>query len=163
MQQAGYHHANMLATQLEVTINTQGTEVLEMLQAMQLDKDAPNGDPHQPPEHQPIPLQSPAANAAVQQDVQLEMLRILQSIQQSMNRGGNGGNGGGRGRRNGCGGRNGRGGRGETRTHQRTPDDAIFPRQGTTKYYFTHGGSNHISSDCTRQTPGRNNAATREN
>ena len=50
MQQAGYHHANMLAAQLEATINTQGTDMLEMLQAIQLSEEGSNGDPHQVPE-----------------------------------------------------------------------------------------------------------------
>ena len=43
MQQAGYHHVNMLARYLIATINTKGNEMLEMIQAMQLDKNLPNG------------------------------------------------------------------------------------------------------------------------
>ena len=37
MQQAGCHHANMLARQLKATISTQGNKMLKMIQAIQLD------------------------------------------------------------------------------------------------------------------------------
>ena len=161
MQQAGYHHANMLARQLEDTISTQGTEMLDMLRTMQVDDNAPNGLV-EPPAQQPTPLPNHAANAAVQPDAQLEMLRILQSMQQNMNANG-GGNGSGRGGRGGRGSQGGRGGRYEPRTYRRTPDDATFHRQDPTKYCSTHGGCNHTSPDCTRQAPGHNNSATREN
>ena len=45
MQQAGYHHANMLASQLQATIDSQGTKMLKMLQWLRglvTDDNAPN-------------------------------------------------------------------------------------------------------------------------
>ena len=162
MLQTGCRHANMLTRQLKASISMQGTEMLEILQSKQLNDNAPKGGPTQPAPQEYNPPPNPAANTSTQQGVQLEMLRTLQAIQANMN---TGGNGGGRGTRDGCGSRGGRcgqAGRGP-RVYAKTPDEATFHCQDTTKYCWTHGGCNHVSVDCTRQAPGHNNAATREN
>jgi len=71
MQQAGYHHANMLAAQLRADLQVQGSEMLAMVQEMSID-DNPPTDSRSPPE--------PAANASVGDTVQVEMLRLLRQI-----------------------------------------------------------------------------------
>ena len=148
MLQAEYHHANMLARQLEASISTQGTKMLEFLQLMLLNGNAPNGEPPQPPqEYNPPP--NPAANAAIQQNVQLEMLRTLQAIHANMNTRGNGGRRGTSGGRSGRGSRGGQAGRGP-RVYTKAPDEATSHNQDTTTYCWTHGGCNHVSVDCTR-------------
>ena len=161
MQQAGYHHANMLASQLQATIDSQGTEMIEMLQGLQglaTDDNAPNVHPTPPTTQAQIPPPHPTANAAAQPDVQLEILRMLGDMQQSMPRGD-------RGRRSarGRGGQAGREGRGGAQTYQKTPDNATFLRRVTNDYCWTHGGCNHGSNECSRQAPGHNNSATRGN
>ena len=150
MQQAGYHHANMLAAQLRTTIDGQGAEMLAMLQDIAV---SPATD-HPQPEVDP---QNPVANAVVQQDIQLQMLTILQAMQ--ANNSNNSGRGRfGRGGRNGNQGRAGRGSR-----NRRTPDNATFPRAIVNEYCHTHGGCNHGSADCTRPAPGHKNEATMNN
>ena len=68
MAQAGYHHANMLATQLHANMNVQTNEILSMVQHIA------NGEIEELPVNNTPP--EPAANAIVQETVQLEMLRI---------------------------------------------------------------------------------------
>ena len=57
MQQARFHHANMLVDQLCATINTKGTEVLAILQ------DSVIGDDNPPIEVIPPPTSPPAPAA----------------------------------------------------------------------------------------------------
>ena len=82
MQQAGYHHANVLAQQIQTSIGAQGTEMLAMLQDFAVVQDANPPVEAQPP--------APAANSVAQTDVQLEMLCILQEMHQAYARGGRG-------------------------------------------------------------------------
>jgi hypothetical protein len=87
MQQVGYHHANMLAQQLRSTIDSQGTEMLAMLQDI-----TTNVNP--PLEEQPQAPPAPAANAVAHTDIQMEMLRLLQDMRQELSgRAGRGGGG----------------------------------------------------------------------
>ena len=58
MQQVGYHHANMLATQLHATIDGQGVEMLAMLQKVAAGSSVEETPAHDPSIH--------AATAAVQ-------------------------------------------------------------------------------------------------
>ena len=149
MQQAGYHHANMLASQLRVDLNNQQTQMLAMMQDFVIPE---------PPAYEAPPEEAhvqQAANATIGTDVQLQMLQILQAMQaaqaagnqQQQNRGGN---------QNG--GRNQGGGR--TRVNQRTPDNASFNRVNTSTYCHTHGACNHTSAECNRKAPGHRNTAT---
>ena len=144
MQQAGYHHANMLAQQLQVNLDNQQREMLAMVQSMVPDAQEP------PLDNQHVEQQ--AANAVVT-SVQQQMLEILQAMQatQNVNTGNNTGNA------------NNNGGGGEQtrrRRNRRTPDNVTFTRQDTTHYCHTHGGCNHSSTDCNRRAPGHRSNAT---
>ena len=82
MQQAGFHHAKILATRLPTTIDTQGTEILAMLQELVVtDNNPPIEEALPPPPHAAPP--DPAVNATARTDVQLETLYILQEMQQN--------------------------------------------------------------------------------
>ena len=69
MQQTGYHHANMLAAQLCTDLNNQGNDMLAMVQELILHDNPGQISEGIPPE--------PAANDVVQDNVQLQMLRII--------------------------------------------------------------------------------------
>ena len=90
-------------------------------------------------------------------DVQLEMLRILQEMHQAYSQGGRGFTG-----RGGQGGRDGRG-YGNRNMNCRTPDNANNTCCITDQYCHTHGGYNHTSGECTRKSPGHNDAASFDN
>ena len=115
MQQAGYHHANMLADQVRQDITTQNEQLMAMVQSMQN------------METNPAPVQ-PAANAAMTDSVQLEILRLLQTMHQQMNN--NGTNGGSNQKNNESNGGNTR----NCNRNCRTPDNASFNRTDITKY-----------------------------
>ena len=149
MQQAGYHHANMLASQLRVDLNNQQTEMLAMVQNMVIQEP--------PPAQESLAEEAPvqeAANATIGGNVQLQMLQILQAMQatqatgnqqgqqQSQRQGQQGGNGN------------------RNRTNRRTPDDASFNRVDKSKYCHTHGACNHRSSACNKKAPGHKDNAT---
>ena len=149
MQQAGFHHTNMLAEQLRITIETQRTEMLAILQEIVI------ADNNSPIEGMPPPTAPPAPveNTVVHTDVQLGMLRTLQEMQQS-----NVGQSG-RFRRGGSGGR----GRDNCEKNRLTPDNVTFPRRITDNYCHIHGGCNHVSSNCTRKVKGHNDEAMMQN
>mmetsp|Transcript_14780 Transcript_14780/g.21115 ORF Transcript_14780/g.21115 Transcript_14780/m.21115 type:complete len:393 (+) Transcript_14780:111-1289(+) len=143
MQQAGYHHANLLAEQLRQDITTQNHQLMAMVQTMQT------------METNPEPVQQ-VANAATADNVQMEILHLLRSMNQQMhstgaNNGGNlqdapnepnGGNPRSR-NRNRC-----------------TPNDASFNCTDTSHYCWTHGGCNHDSVQCNQKAPDHQDAAT---
>ena len=135
MQQAGYHHANMLAQYLQATMEIQGTEIITILQDFAAVQDA------NPPVEALPP--APAAKALAQTDVQLEMLRILEEIHQAYDRGVRGLGGrrsqGYRGRQGGQGGLGGRG-YGNRNRNLCTLGNANFSRRVTDQYCHTHGG-----------------------
>ena len=142
MQQAGYHHANMLAAQLRADLQVQGSEMLAMVQDMSVRDDIPPTDSRSPPE--------PAVNASVGDSVQLEMLRLLRQIA------GNRQGGSGPSNRDSAGSGDASGGRRRTR---KTPDNASFPRDQTSLYCWTHGACNHLSKDCERKALGHKDTA----
>ena len=76
MQHAGYHHAKMLAEHLRDMINTQGIEMLAILQELVIGDDNPHIEVISPPTSPP----APAANTVAHTYVQPEMLRILQEM-----------------------------------------------------------------------------------
>ena len=115
MQQAGYHHANMLAHQLRTDLQVQGTEMLALVQGLA----EANADP---PPTEVNPTQAPTANAVIQDAIQMEMLQLLRDIATRNN---NNGGQGGRFRR---GNRVRRTGRGNGGVNRRTPDNASFNR-----------------------------------
>ena len=156
MQQAGYHHANMLASQMRADLNNQQVELLAMVQ-----------DLVEPPPAQDIV--EPAApaqetmNATIADTVQLQILKILQDMQNTQiggnaRRGNSGATGGGRNSGSGNGGGNQR-----QSINRRTPDNATFNRADTTKYCHTHGACNHSSAECNRKAAGHKDTATRAN
>ena len=75
MQQAGYHHANMLASHLRVDLNNQQTQMLALMQDLVPELPPTN---HVPAEEAHV---QQAANATIGDNVQLQMLQILQAIQ----------------------------------------------------------------------------------
>ena len=156
MQQAGYHHANMLASQLRVDLNNQQTQMLALMQDLVPDLPPAN---HVPAEEAHV---QQVANATIGDNVQLQMLQILQAIQAAQATGNQHGqqhrNGGG----NRNGGRNQPGG-GRARVNRRTPDDASFNRVDTSAYCHTHGACNHTSAECNKKAPGHRDTATLAN
>ena len=153
MQQAGYHHANMLAEQLKTDMERCDQELFSVIQLV-VDTTASTASPPSlaPSEISSITPSQYQANAVQADPVQVEMLKILQQMQQSMwtqaqvsqqtssnttrqNR----------------------------RTPRKTPDGASYPRRQTDTYCWTHGGSNHSSQACQRKAPGHQDEATFEN
>ena len=156
MQQAGYHHANMLASQMRDNLNNQQVEMMAMMQSMMTEP--PSAQEFEQP-MQPITseIQSQqVANAVVADNVQLQMLQILQTMQAAQQQGRRNNRGGGQNTGNQNGG-------GRERVNRRTPDDATFNRRDITKYCHTHGACNHTSSECNRKAPGHKNTATLTN
>ena len=83
MQQSGYHHVNMLATQLRAYIGQQQTEMVAMMQNLVIKQVNKQEDTPDDPQVQP------AANAMMEGSFQLQMLRILQEMQATQNTGHN--------------------------------------------------------------------------
>ena len=144
MQQAGYHHANMLADQLRESIKNQGHEILTMLRGF---SDNPPNDEDQPPPLQP----NLVTNAAAQQDIQLEMPRVLQASHLNYAKG--------------RGGRGGRGGRcqGNCNRIRRNTGNENCARRIMDHYCSTHSGCNYASRDCTTKASTHNNEAIMDN
>ena len=150
MEQAGFHHANMLADQLRANLEAQSSAMLAMVQESTTDNNPPIVSNNPP---------APAANASVSvgDPVQLEMLCLLREIalgrqeraprqnSRPSNSSASGDNEGGRSR------------------IRKTPDNATFLRRATDSYCWTHGGCNHDSKDCNRKARGHKDAATRTN
>ena len=91
-------------------------------------------------EDQPLPPPpNPIANTDAQQDIQLEILRVLQEIHLNYATG--------RGVRDVRGGRGGRGlrGQGNCNRNRRTSDNTNLARHITDQYCSTYGGFNHAS------------------
>ena len=119
--------------------------MLAIVQELSNANNNPQTDNAHPPE--------PVVNAAVQDSVQLEMLRLLREISRDRQ--------GGSDNRNGSGGRVERhGGRSRIR---KTPDNASFVRRQTDLYCWTHRGRNHVSNDCLSKANGHKNNATKAN
>ena len=155
MQQAGYHHANMLAAQIRNDFEQQNQQMMAMMQTL-----AENTAPEQteePPDAPPMEAPQQTANA-VTQDVQQEMLQLLRTMQHAIT-GNRTTTSGQRARTNQTQSSNaGQGGR----INRRTPDNANFNRRVRDKYCHTHGACNHASRDCTRKAPGHRDEATRQ-
>ena len=75
MQQAGYCHAKIFATKLQTDFQLQGTEMTALVQEIVNTDNNPPIDNVQPPP-------GFAANATVQDIVQLEIIRLLRKIVQ---------------------------------------------------------------------------------
>ena len=142
MQQAGYHHANMLAAQIRADFGNQNQQMMAMMQTLAENTTA--GQTDAPPNATALEHPQQVANA-VTNDAQQEMLQLLRTMQQAITANGSP-NAGRRGRNN-----------------RRTPDNASFNRRVRDKYCHTHGACNHVSRDCTRKAPGHRDEATFEN
>jgi len=147
MQQAGYHHAHMLAEQLKTDMARRDQELITVIQSV-VDSNTSVGTP-------PTMVSSDMSSFtpsqqqvnAVQTDpMQLEMMKILQQMQQSMQNM-----------------QQGTSTQTRKRPTKKTPDGATFPRRQTDTYCWTHGGSNHSSQDCKKQAPNHQVTATFEN
>ena len=165
MQQAGYHHANALASQLRTELQVRDTDVLAMLQTIS-DNSTITADTA-------TSTITESLNIATQQTTQLEILQLLRDMQTEFRGNGNPrGNGSGtltgNQRGNGSGGRGNGGRAGRTDTGGRgsrgrkTADNTVYPRAQVDKYCWTHGGRNHTSSACERKAPGHQTSATFE-
>ena len=144
MQQAGYHHANMIANRME-----QRNE--ELLSVIQTALSATTKDPSSQDETAlstltPVTQQ---ANATTTDQVQLEILKLLQQMQQEMKPSTTAPAPAPNNRRR--------------RVGRKTPDTASRPRNNTSKYCWTHGGCGHDGSACEDKAPGHKSEATFEN
>lgn len=139
MAQAGFHHANHLATEIRKELNENQSQMLALLREF--------SETNTEIENQEQELQR--ANLVPQIDVQNETLKTLLELQKQLKnltnevKSGNQTN--------------------KKREYKKTPDDATFTRKDTDKYCWTHGGCNHNSNACTRQAPGHKKDATRDN
>ena len=80
MQQAGFYHANMLATQMQTTLKTQNNDMMAILQEVMDSKakqEQEKGKKDQMEQHQ-------KANAITVDNTQLEIMKLLQKMQQTM-------------------------------------------------------------------------------
>ena len=152
MQQAGYHHANVLAKQLKTNMERQDQELFSVIQSV-VDSIAPTASP---PSISPSDISSITPSQHQEKSVQtdpvhLKMLKILQQIQQYMFTQAQDPQ-----QHNGS----------QTwttkRTPKKTPDKVSYPRKQTDTYW-THGGSNNSSQEYQRKAPGHQDAATFDN
>ena len=138
MAQAGYHHANHLASEIRDELKNNQMQMLALLQDY-------NENNTQEDE---LDIETPvAANTVTQMSVQTETLKVLSDLQKQLQaltsevRSG--------------------GDKNKKREYKKTPDDPPFTRKDTEKYCWTHGACNHNSNECTRKAPGHNNSATK--
>ena len=141
MQQAGYHHADHLVSQLCADIEKRNQELLTVIQsAMETASTAPlvvSSDIS----IATLVVTPPQINAVQSNPVQLKMLKILQQMQQSMFSAANQNQGQGRNTY-------------RSRTPRKTPDNASFARANMPKYCWTHGGCSHTSQECNTRAEG---------
>ena len=143
MQQAGYHHAHMLANQLREDMDARNSDLMSVLQtALEAQSIAPAATATTTSTLTP---QTHQVNAATTDKVQLEILQLLQQMQKDM----------------------------QTtrvpaqatkaRKGRKTPDDASFPRKKTDQYCWTHGACAHPSPSCNTKAQGHQDTANFKN
>ena len=158
MQQAGYHHANHLASQLREDIEKRDIELLTVLQSTVETNSVQSSPPSLAPSLVPSEMSMTAstlshqANSVQGDPVQLEILKLLRQMQQTMvsppqqsNKGNNSGQ------------------RNRRRQPRKTLDNATFNRNVTDKYCWTHGACGHESNQCNAKAHGHQDNATLEN
>ena len=133
MQQAGYHHANMLAEQIRTDFGHQNEQIMAMMQNIANVAES-QSEPSSEPSVQ-------LANATTV-DTNQQILQLLRTMQQQLTSNNTPNNSERRGR------------------NRRTPDNASFNRRVKDKYCWTHGACNHASGDCSRKAPGHRDEAT---
>ena len=150
MQQAGYHHANSLATKISSDIQEQfsqrDTQLLAMLQSLpQLQQE--NLAPENSNENVQVQSNNQAAYSTMQTDnTQLEILRVLQELRTDMHNMRQSNPTRNRERNNG--------------PFKKTPDEAGLKRTNISKYCWTHGACAHGSAECPWKAPGHQASAT---
>ena len=150
MQQAGYHHANALASNIECSLQTQlqdqNSQITSFLSNIPSLTTTTTGT-----ELSEISTHS-ANSTSTTNNVQLEMLKLLQEMSREMKQI-----------------RNPvttprTQGRGQRRIGTRTPDDQVHPpRPYTAKYCWTHGNWGHHGSQCRNKAEGHKDEATKNN
>jgi len=144
MAQAGFHHANMLAKQLNTSIEQQissrDSELLALLQNIpglsSASTDSTSSEEESPQQHQ--------ANATSTNTVQLEILKLLKELSKDIKQT--------------------KAAVPKRRVPRKTPDNKHSPpRQDISKYCWTHGAGNHTSKECNRRAPGHKAEATLSN
>ena len=152
MQQAGYHHANMLAEAMKSDMERKNDEVISILQDVLSKSTAATEIESQ--------LSAPSAhvaNATSSDAIQLQMIQLLQQTQQDMktcliattNQHNNTSSPAPP--------------TPQPKRYRKTPDNCTFFRRLTEKYCWTHGGCNHFGKDCKTKAPGHKDDATLEN
>ena len=143
MQQAGYHHANVLAQeigqQLQAQMELRDSKMLAVLQQIPSLTDTSSSS-----EDDCYEEEEPAANSVVTNDqVQLEILKLLRDIQVDLKSAKRPTN---------------------ARPNRKTPDDQTRPpRAKVSKYCWTHGACDHDGDKCNRRAPGHRVEATKNN
>lgn len=142
MAQAGYQHANHLASEIRTELRGNQTQMLALMKTFTeshtTDEDVSSDEDNV----------NHTANAVSQMTVQTETLKLLTELQKQLQRLTN-----------------------EMKNttkksksqHKKTPDNPLFKRANTEKYCWTHGACNHHSGECTRRAPGHQSDATKDN
>ena len=147
MQQAGCHHANVLANAMKEETKVNNEEVLSSLQTVITQPSTAD----ETSTLTPTSTLEQKVNTTPADSVQMQMLQILQQIQQDLQRNHNSND------------TNNNNDTNQARTHRKTPDNARRARGDTTKYCWTHGACSHGSADCKMKAPGHKDEATFEN
>ena len=149
MQQAGYHHANLLASRISQDIDEKLQErdsnMIAMLQSSLTGTSCSSSSND---ESESLPSQ--AASSVTSDHTQLAILQLLREIQVDLKQSAT--------NPNTC--RNGQ----RKRFGRKTPDDKTYPpRDDKSKYCWTHGACNHGGSDCRWKAKGHKDEATFDN
>ena len=140
MAQAGYHAANLLASEIRSELEQNQLQMIALMKNMHPEENM--NEYHEVPTTEGI-------NATPYATVQQETLKVLQDLQQQLKSLTNEV-------------------KDKDKTHKKkinkkTPDDASFRRPDTSKYCWTHGACGHNSNECSRRAPGHKSEATTDN
>ena len=149
MQQAGYHHANALASNIECSLQTQlqeqNNQITSFLSNMPSLTTTSTGT-----EESEISTHS-ANSTSTTNSVQLEMLKLLQEISREMKQSSNPQ-------------RTPNGPKKRQGFPRKVPDNRTYPpRSRTDKYCWTHGHGNHDGSECENRARDHKAEATKDN
>ena len=154
MQQAGYHHANSLAQQIQEHLQESDSQMMALLQNIPSLTTSSTSSFEEEYQEQQTPV-THAANSLTD-SAQLEILKLLRQIQLDMKA------------------------QQQSNTYRpnpppqpacrprvlratKTPDDARPIRKYKGKYCWTHGACGHSSVNCKDTAPGHKDEATKEN
>jgi len=144
MQQAGYHHANVLAQeigqQLQAQLEARDSKMYAVLQQIPglTDTSSSSEDSYEEPQE--------AVNSLTASSIQLEILKLLRDIKSDL--------------------KTEKEDKQPTRPrrNRKTPDNQTRPaRSLVSKYCWTHGACDHEGKECNRRAPGHKVEATKEN